>query len=135
MSIAVNDIFHELKFSTARSGGPGGQNVNKVNSKVILKWDIAQSVILSEESKQLLLLKLKSHCTHDGELMLQSQESRSQLDNKENVVRKLERLLKKAFEVQKPRKKTKPGKAAVEKRMKEKKKHSDKKKWRQSRLD
>lgn len=121
----------ELEFSTARSSGPGGQNVNKVNSKVTLKFNIAQSNILTQQEKDVLLPKLHSRITTEGILLITAQDKRSQLDNKEAVLDKLDDLLKKAFEKKKPRKATKPSKAAVQKRIKSKKEHSEKKKWRQ----
>ncbi len=122
---------NELEFTTSRSSGPGGQNVNKVNSKVTLRLDIAGSLILTEEEKEILSSKLKSRMTADGVLLLSSQDKRSQLQNKEEVVLKLEQLIAKAFEKKKPRKATKPSKAAKQQRFEKKKLHSEKKKWRQ----
>jgi ribosome-associated protein len=129
-SITIEKIKPELEFTTARSGGPGGQNVNKVNSKVILRWNLRNSLSLTEEQKELLLKKLASFITQEGDLMLVSQESRSQLDNKETVITKLEALIKKAFTKPKPRKATKPSKAAKAKRVENKKRHAEKKQWR-----
>jgi ribosome-associated protein len=111
----------EVEFSTARSGGPGGQNVNKVESKVILRFDVSGSRILSADQK----LRLKGDT-----IILQSQESRSQLANKELVIKKFDALLAKAFTEKKKRKATKPSKSSVRKRISEKKRHSEKKQWR-----
>lgn len=117
----------EIEFSTARSSGPGGQNVNKVESKVILKFDVAGSRILSDEQKA----KLLSYATNDGVLILQAQEDRSQIKNKELVIKKLNELFTKAFAVRKKRKATKPSKSSVQNRISQKKHRSEKKQWRQ----
>ena len=121
----------ELIFSTSRSSGPGGQNVNKVNTKVTVKFDVANSSILSEDEKTILFKKIASKLTNDGVLVLSSQDKRSQLQNKEAVIVKLEKLLARAFEKRKPRKATKPSKQSVQERLAGKKKHAEKKKWRQ----
>jgi ribosome-associated protein len=129
--ISSADLLVELMFSTSRSSGPGGQNVNKVNSKVTIRFDVQKSSILNETEKALLLRKLAQKLTTEGVLVISSQDNRSQLENKEAVLAKLDGILKKAFEKKKKRKKTKPSKAAVEKRIGQKKKDSEKKKWRQ----
>jgi ribosome-associated protein len=127
---ALEDFTNELAFTTSRSSGPGGQNVNKVNTKVTLKWDVLQSAI-TEEQKGVILQKLRTRLTKENILVLASQDERSQLGNKEAVLLKLEQLLVKAFTVKKARKPTKPGKAAKQTRLKNKKQHGEKKKWRQ----
>ncbi|MEO5603490.1 MAG: alternative ribosome rescue aminoacyl-tRNA hydrolase ArfB [Cyclobacteriaceae bacterium] len=121
----------ELTFTTSRSSGPGGQNVNKVNSKVSLNFDVSNSEILSDEEKQVILLKLSSRMTKEGVLLLGAQEKRSQLQNKEAVILKLNRLLTGAFQKKKLRKATKPSKGSIQDRIKFKKQISEKKKWRQ----
>lgn len=121
----------ELEFSASRSSGPGGQNVNKVNSKVTLKFDVGNSIVLSEEEKSTLLTKLASRLSTAGVLILTSQDKRSQLQNKEAALAKLDTLLTKAFVKKKARKATKPSKGSVQKRIKKKKQHSEKKQWRQ----
>jgi ribosome-associated protein len=130
----VNSEFltRELEFSTSRSGGPGGQNVNKVNSKVTLRWNVKDSVLLSAEEKELLLQKFSSQLTTDGALLISAQDKRSQLQNKEEVLHKLDQVLQRAFAKKKKRKATKPSKSSVKARLDSKKKHSDKKKFRQS---
>jgi ribosome-associated protein len=126
----TKEIIHELVFTTSRSSGPGGQNVNKVNSKVTLKWDVVHSTIVAEQ-KDLIIRKLNTRLTKEGVLLLTSQDKRSQLENKEAVLQKLEQLLSKAFTPKKVRRPTKPGKVARHVRLKEKKFHAEKKKWRQ----
>ena len=132
--ITSAELIPELAFSTTRSSGPGGQNVNKVNSKVILRWRIRNSAIIHDELKELLLKKLSPYITQDGELLLTSQESRSQFDNKETVMAKLDALLIKALTKPKVRKATRPTKSSKVKRVDNKKRHAEKKQWRK-RLD
>lgn len=121
---------HELVFSTSRSSGPGGRNVNKVNTKVTLKFDVAGSAVLTDEEKQTITAKLASRITTEGILVLVSQDKRSQLENKQAVREKFAKLIAKAFEQKKARKATKPSKASVKKRIDTKKRQAEKKKWR-----
>lgn len=120
----------ELLFTASRSGGPGGQNVNKVNSKVNLQFHVRNSTVLTDEEKTMIQEKLSSKINRDGFLVLTAQESRSQADNKITVIAKFDKLLNKAFERKKARKATKPTKSAVMERIKKKKVLSEKKKWR-----
>jgi ribosome-associated protein len=129
--ITASLLGSELEFTTSRSSGPGGQNVNKVNSKVTLRFDIRNSLILTGEEKELLSGKLKSRITVEGVLVINAQEKRSQLQNKEEAVAKFEELVAKAFVKKKARKATKPSKSSVQKRITGKKKNSEKKQWRQ----
>lgn len=129
--IQAGQLESEIQFTTSRSSGPGGQNVNKVNSKVTARFDIRQSRMLSPQQKETLLTKLASSLTGEGVLILSSQDKRSQLQNKEAVLAKLERALNKALEKKKKRKASKPTKAAKEKRIMQKKRHAEKKQWRQ----
>jgi ribosome-associated protein len=124
-------LLHELVFTTSRSSGPGGQNVNKVNTKVTLKFDVLQSEILSPEQKELILKKISTRLTKEGALLITAQDKRSQLQNKEEVLHKLDLLLTKIFTPRKQRKATKPSKAAKHARIKDKKQRSEKKQWRQ----
>lgn len=130
VSQIMNQIRPELTFAASRSSGPGGQNVNKVNSRITLSWKVTQSIV-DAELKEIIQKKLHSRINTDGELQISVQESRSQLQNKEGAVQKLQELLVKAFAPHKVRKPTKPGKAAKQARLKSKKQHSEKKKWRQ----
>jgi ribosome-associated protein len=117
----------ELQFQTSRSSGPGGQNVNKVESRVELRFNIPASQLLTEEQKQTLLQKLASKLTTEGELLISAQEDRSQLRNKEIALQKFHETLRKALHKPKARKATKPSKGAVRQRLESKKKHGDKK--------
>ena len=121
------DFLPELQFQTSRSSGPGGQNVNKVESRVELRFRIADSQLLSDEQKHTLLQKLASRLTQEGELLVTAQEERSQLRNRETALRKFHQLLVKTLHRPKTRRPTKPGKGAVRKRLESKKKHGDKK--------
>nr|WP_298996298.1 alternative ribosome rescue aminoacyl-tRNA hydrolase ArfB [uncultured Allomuricauda sp.] len=120
-------ILGELLFKATRSGGPGGQHANKVSSKIELSFDVDASSGLSPEEKQRIRLKLLSRLTADGILKLQCEESRSQHKNKQLVIKRFFLLLKKALEVAKKRKLTKPSKSSVEQRLKSKRKQSSKK--------
>jgi ribosome-associated protein len=122
----------ELDFTASRSEGPGGQNVNKVNSKITLRWDVTNSLLVTDEEKKEIKDKLSSFITKDGVLILSAQDKRSQLQNKEAVLLKLDWLLLKAFEIKKQRKPTKPSKTAKAERVRKKKMHSQKKQWRQN---
>jgi len=120
-------LTRELSFKAVRSSGAGGQHVNKTSSKVELYFDVEASEGLSEEEKSRLLKKLASRFTKEHLLILQSEESRSQHKNKALVIDKFLELLRENIKKPKPRKKTKPGKAAKLRRLKEKKITSEKK--------
>ncbi len=122
-------IQKEGQFSFSRSGGPGGQNVNKVNTKVLLTLPLsALASCLSEEEIIRVRAGLSGRINSRDELFLQFQEERSQLMNRERAAGKLEELVENSLIVQKKRKKTRPGRAAKQKRLDAKKKHGEKKK-------
>jgi ribosome-associated protein len=118
-------ILSELNFKAVRSSGAGGQNVNKVSSKVVLAYDLKASQALSDEEKALIETKLAARLTSDLILILNCDEDRSQLKNKVIVIKRFLDLIKKALVVAKPRKATKVPKAVIKKRIKEKKNLSE----------
>ena len=118
---------YELSFAATRSSGPGGQHANKVSTKVEVRFHILQSTFLSDEQKQLLVTKLASKLTNESELIVTSQDSRSQSDNKEKATEKLLAIIQKALTPPKKRKPTKPSPAAKAKRLENKRKQAEKK--------
>lgn len=121
----IEKIISELSFKAVRSSGAGGQNVNKVSSKVVLTFDLLNSQSLSDEEKELSQKKLKSKLTSEGILILNCDEDRSQLKNKEIVTKRFVEIIQKSLIIPKERKATKVPKSVIEKRLKDKSTNSE----------
>ena len=117
----------EFIFATSRSSGPGGQNVNKVNTKVELRFMIDKSSLLTDLEKLKIKSKLKNRITGEGELIIVAQSERSQLKNKENTIERFYQLIGMALKPVKKRKTTSPTRSSIEKRLKLKKEKSQRK--------
>lgn len=127
----IPDLSAEFIFQASRSSGPGGQNVNKVNSKIEFRFHIQNSLLLSDNQKEILLSKLASKISTEGFLIVVSQRDRSQLVNKEDAIRKAYEMIERALRPVKRRRTTRPSLSSVEKRLTDKRIKSDIKQNRQ----
>src|SRR5262245_37862572 len=120
--IAIPD--DELEWSYARSGGPGGQNVNKVSSKAILRWRLAESAVLGPEAKRRLQGHERRRITTEGDLVIVSQRYRDQERNREDCVDKLRQMVLRALEAPKARKPTRPTRGSKQRRLADKRRRA-----------
>jgi ribosome-associated protein len=125
----------EFSFITSRSQGPGGQNVNKVSTKVELRFDVVHSALITDDEKEILMIRLKNKITQEGVLIVVSQNERTQLKNKEKAIEKFILLIDKALTPRKARKKTKPTPGSREKRLEDKRILAEKKNLRKVNRD
>ena len=136
--IEINDRLEipesELEFTASRSTGPGGQHVNKVSSRVTLHFDVASSPSLTETQRQRIFLRLPTRINKDGVLQMHAQKHRSQLANRREIMIRFADLLRGALEQRRPRKKTRPSRAADRRRLDGKKRRADLKQARSKRI-
>jgi len=137
--ILINDLVtipaSELQITASRSSGPGGQHVNKTDSRIQVRWNIPASGALSDFLKRRVINTLRSRLTEDGDLLLACDSHRSQRRNKEEAMQRLASLVREALIPPKPRRKTKPTRASRQRRLDDKKRRSDVKKQRRKKYD
>jgi ribosome-associated protein len=128
--LKIRNFDDEFVFSASRSSGPGGQNINKVNTRIELRFSLKRTVLLSDGEKELIIARLAGRINNEGELILSAQSERTQLMNKRAVTEKFFSLLAKALTIKPFRVSTKPTSASVKRRLEEKKNKGVKKKFR-----
>ncbi len=121
---------HELEISASRSGGAGGQHVNKTSTRITIRWNVKQTAALTEEQKARVLLHLAARLTSDGDLIIHNSQSRSQQQNKEQALANLAQIIRKALYVPKKRMQTRIPKEAKKARIESKRRHGEIKKMR-----
>jgi len=137
--IIINDLVvipaSELLYTASRSSGPGGQHVNKTDSRIQVRWNIPTTSALSDFLKRRVMMVLATRLTDDGDLLLASDSNRSQRRNKDDVTQRLAALVREALVPPKPRRKTKPTRASRQRRLDDKKKRADVKRQRGKKYD
>ena len=137
--IFINDMVtipaSELQFIASRSSGPGGQHVNKTDSRIQVRWNIPTTSALSDFLKRRVMMALSTRLTDDGDLLLASDSNRSQRRNRDDVIQRLAALVREALVPPKPRRKTKPTRASRQRRLDDKKRRSDVKRQRGKKFD
>ena len=137
--IIINDLVvipaSELQYTASRSSGPGGQHVNKTDSRIQVRWNIPTTSALSDFLKRRVMMVLATRLTDDGDLLLASDSNRSQRRNKDDVTQRLAALVREALVPPKPRRKTKPTRASRQRRLDDKKKRADVKRQRGKKYD
>ena len=123
----------ELALAFARAGGPGGQNVNKVSSKVELRWNPTTSAALTDDDRAWLVQRLRSRLTSDGTLIVTSTATRDQAKNRDDAASKLALIVRAALDRPRPRRATRPSRAAKRRRVADKRHHAERKRNRASR--
>lgn len=124
----------ELEITTSRAGGPGGQHVNKTDSRITIRWNVHNTNALNPEQKTLVLQNLQSRLTNDGDLIVHNSESRSQGTNKEIALANLAEIIRKALRVPKKRMATRVSRSVKEARLQSKNRHSTMKKARSKKI-
>lgn len=135
-ALEINNSFSipmdEIQMAAVRSSGPGGQNVNKVATKITLRWSLSDSTAVPEQWRERLLQRFQTRITQNGELVIHSQKHRTQARNRQECLEKLRTLLQEAMIVKPPRKRKKVSQAAKQRRLDSKKRQSQKKQLRQA---
>ena len=126
--------YQELEIITSRSGGPGGQHVNKSDTRITIKWNVIKTQALNEMQKNLVMHKLQSSLTTEGDLIIHSSASRSQQQNKEEALEKLKKIVRQALHIPKKRLKTKVPEAIQESRLRKKAQRATIKKLRSKKI-